>query len=45
MTDYDDTLIDPDDRFGYCATHSQYAPCEECKKVTQDEQADWGLDR
>lgn len=40
MTDYDDTLTDSADR-ECCEPHGCPVPCRECKKVTQDDQADW----
>jgi len=41
----DDLLTtDPDDR-ECCEPHGCPLPCEECRKVTRDEQADWPGDR
>lgn len=41
-----DRLIehDPDDR-ETCEAHGYPVPCRECRKVTQDDQADWKEDR
>lgn len=40
MTSYDDTLTDPAD-CECCEPHGCPVPCEECRKNTQSEQADW----
>lgn len=42
---YDEVLTtDPADR-ECCEPHGCPVPCEECRKVVQDEQADWKEDR
>ena len=40
MTSYDDTLTDPAD-CECCEPHGCPVPCEECRKVVQDDQAEW----
>lgn len=44
MTDYDDTLTDPND-VEVCDEHRYPVPCEVCWRRTEDEQADWKEDR
>jgi hypothetical protein len=44
MTDYDDTLTDPADR-EVCEPHGAPVPCEECRKMVQDDHADRTGDR